>query len=116
MSRRTNIIKTTSESKALKSLRLMKGLSVRKTADLLGVSHTLVSHLEIGRANIQKAYIEKFLVALDLSWEDWTIATGASRKAKAHARSKITSDCLDKLEGLSEDKLMLINSILSRMQ
>ena len=36
MSRITKIIKTTSESKALKSLRLMKGLSVRKTADLKG--------------------------------------------------------------------------------
>lgn len=115
MGRRTKIIKVTKESEALKKLRTMTGLSVRKVADRLGVSHTLVSHLELGRANIQEVYIEKFLVALDLSWEDWTIAVGGGRKAKKQARAKITEDCLSKLQGLSEDKLILLNSILNGM-
>jgi len=53
MGKRTKIINVTKESKALKQIRMMKGLSVRKVADLLNVSHTLVSHLELGRVKYQ---------------------------------------------------------------
>lgn len=112
MGRRTKIIKVTKESNALKQLRTMKGLSVRKVADLLDVSHTLVSHLELGRANISEAYLEKFLKELDLNWEDWKIALGGGKKAQTQVKSKIAEDCFKKIKGLSEDKLMLLNSIL----
>lgn len=116
MGRRTKIIKVTKESKALKQMRIMKGFSVRKVADLLNVSHTLVSHLELGRANISEAYLDKFLDALDLSWEDWNIALGGGKKAQTQVKAKIAEDCFKKLKGLPEDKLMLLNSILNGMQ
>src|SRR5690606_3548177 len=105
MGKRTKIINVTKESKALKQIRMMKGLSVRKVADLLNVSHTLVSHLELGRANINESYIDKFLDALELSREDWTIAIGGGKKAQIQAKAKITEDCFKKLKGLPEDKL-----------
>jgi len=116
MGKRTKIINVTRESKALKQMRMMKGLSVRKVADLLNVSHTLVSHLELGRANISEAYLDNFLGALDLTWDDWKIAIGGGKKAQAQSKTKITEDCLKKLKGLPEDKLMLLNSILNGMQ
>lgn len=115
MGRRTKVIKVTKESKALKQLRMMKGLSVRKLANLLNVSHTLVSHLELGRANITEAYIEKFLEAVALSLEDWNVALGGGKKAQNQARSRITDDCLKKLKDLPEDKLRILNSILNGM-
>jgi transcriptional regulator with XRE-family HTH domain len=70
---RTKMIRVTKESKALKNLRMMSGHSVWKLADRLDVSHTLVSHLELGRANISEEYLGNFLKALDLSREDWSV-------------------------------------------
>ncbi|MCM2348381.1 MAG: helix-turn-helix transcriptional regulator [Bacteriovoracaceae bacterium] len=98
MGKRTKIINVTKESQALKQMRMMKGLSVRKVAELLNVSHTLVSHLELGRANISEAYLDKFLDVLDLSWEDWNITIGSGKKAQTQAKTKITEDCLKKLK------------------
>lgn len=116
MGKRTKIIIETRQSKTLKQMRKMSGLSVRKVADLLNVSHTLVSHLELGRANISEAYIDQFLKALNLSWEDWNIAIGGGKKAKAQTKTRIAEDCFKKLKGLPEDKLMLLNSILNGMR
>ncbi len=115
MGRRTKIISVTKESKALKKLRTMKGLSVRKVADLLGVSHTLVSHLELGRANISKEYIGKFLKALHFSPEDWRIVLGGGKKSDFLAKDKMAEDCFSKLQELPEDKLRLLQSILRGM-
>ena len=116
MGRRTKIIRVTRESKALKRMREMKGLSVRKLAELLNVSHTLVSHLERGRANISEAYIEKFLTALCCSWEEWRIALSGEKKTQTLAKDKLNQDCLKKIQGLSEDKLMLLDSILKEIE
>lgn len=82
MGRRTKIIRVTRESKALKRMREMKGLSVRKLAELLNVSHTLVSHLELGRANILEAYVDKFLSALGCSWEEWRTVLDGRRESQ----------------------------------
>ena len=113
MGRRTRIICITRESKALKQLRLMKGLSVRKLADRLGVSHTLVSHLELGRANISKSYVDQFLQALVFSRDDWRLALGGERSSQSMARNKLNKDCMAKIEELPEEKLKLLHSILS---
>lgn len=43
---------------------------MRKVADLLGISHTMVNHLEIGRANISEDYVQKFLKTLNYNEED----------------------------------------------
>lgn len=113
MGRRTKIISITKESEALKKLRMLSGLSVRKLADELNVSHTLVSHIECGRANVSESYVEKFLKVLNFSREDFEIAVSGGRKSKSFVKNKMTEDCYDKLKNLSEDKLKLLHSILS---
>ncbi|MFP5384682.1 MAG: helix-turn-helix domain-containing protein [Bacteriovoracia bacterium] len=115
MSRRTKIITITRESKALKELRSMKGHSVRKVADLLGVSHTLVSHLEVGRANISEAYVKKFLKALEFSHEDWEVVLHEGKKSKSLTKRKIADDCFDLIQGLSAEKLKLLKSVLNNL-
>jgi transcriptional regulator with XRE-family HTH domain len=113
MGRRTKFISITKESEALKKLRMLSGLSVRKLADELNVSHTLVSHLELGRANVNGAYIEKFLKTLNYSNEDWEIAVSGGKKSKSFVKNKMTEDCYDKLKNLSDEKLQLLHSILN---
>lgn len=113
MGRRTKIISVTKESEALKKLRMLSGLSVRKLADELNISHTLVSHLELGRANVSKPYVENFLKALKFSYEDWEIAVSGGKKSKSFVKNKMTEDCYDRLKNLSDEKLQLLHSILN---
>ena len=113
MGRRTKIISITKESEALKKLRELSGLSVRKLADKLNVSHTLVSHLELGRANVNESYVEKFLKTLKFSFEDWEIAVSGGKKSKSFVKNKMTEDCYDKLKSLPDEKLKLLHSILN---
>jgi len=113
MGRRTKIISITKESEALKKLRILSGLSVRKLADELNVSHTLVSHLELGRANVNESYVENFLKALKFTYEDWEIAISGGKKSKSFVKNKMTEDCYSKLKNLPEEKLKLLHSILS---
>lgn len=115
MGGRTKIITVTCESKALKELRSMKGYSVRKVADLMGVSHTLVSHLELGRANISEAYVKKFLKALEFSFEDWEIVLHQRKKSKSLTKSRIADDCFDLMQGISAEKLKLLKSVLNNL-
>ncbi|HXH76154.1 MAG TPA: helix-turn-helix transcriptional regulator [Bacteriovoracaceae bacterium] len=105
----------TKEALALRQLRILKGLSVRKAADLLNVSHTLVNHLEIGRANISETYVQNFLKALGYSSDDWHIAVMGKKKSGNLTKSKITEDCLNRIEALPEEKLRLIQSILANL-
>lgn len=113
MGRRTKFISITKESEALKKLRMLSGLSVRKLANDLNVSHTLVSHLELGRANVNRAYVDKFLKVLNFSYEDWEIAVTGGKKSKSFVKNRMTEDCYDKLKNLSEEKLKLLHSILN---
>jgi transcriptional regulator with XRE-family HTH domain len=115
MGRRTKIITITRESKALKELRSMKGYSVRKVADLMGISHTLVSHLELGRANISEAYVKKFLKTLEFSLEDWEVVLQEGKKSKALSKNKIENDCFELMQGLSTEKLKLLKSVLNNL-
>lgn len=114
MSKRTKIIIKTKEAEALRRLREMRGLSVRKAADLLGISHTMVNHLEIGRANISEEYIEKFLKALNLSHEDWKSLVAGALKKTAPDRRKLIEECNFLLQRLSEDKLRVIQNMLAK--
>lgn len=71
MSKRNQIIKETAESLALKELRNHSGLSARKLAEQMKVSHTRVYQMESGREDITEEYIEKFLEAVQVSRVDW---------------------------------------------
>ena len=115
MSKRSRIIKVSKESNALKRLRILKGLSVRKAADALNISPTLVSHIELGRANISKTYIENFLNTLGFSREDWEMSLGGEKKLKTIVKDKLPQDLIKKISGLSEENLNLVQSIINRL-
>ncbi len=61
MPKRSRYIRVTEESKALKNLRIEKGLTQRELALLLSVPQTRVAHIENGRAYIRKTYVELWI-------------------------------------------------------
>lgn len=115
MSKRTKIVIKTKEAEALKRLREFRGISVRKLADLMGKSHTMVNHLELGRANINQEYIHSFLKHLSFTQEDWENFMGGTKKRIHAEESKALEECIRKLRTLSNEKLQLVQSILANL-
>jgi transcriptional regulator with XRE-family HTH domain len=71
MGKKKEVVHETRESKALKAFRLGKDLSLRKLADLMGLSKSRVAQLESGRGKINEGYIQKFLSVLHIGHEAW---------------------------------------------
>jgi transcriptional regulator with XRE-family HTH domain len=115
MSKRSRIVMKTNEAEALRKLRELRSLSVRKAAERLGISHTLVNHLELGRANISRKYIHHFLKTFNFSEEEWTILMGGTTKNKKLENEVILRACIAKLEKLPDDKRRLIQSMLENL-
>ncbi len=114
MSKRTKIVIKTKEAEALKKLREIRGLSIRKLADLMRISHTLVNHLEVGRANISDQHIHKFLEATNFSHQEWQILLKGGVKSKKQERSKILEECIFILGQLPEFKMQQIHQIMKK--
>ena len=110
MSKRNEIVLQTEESKALKALREKGDLSIRKVADLMGISKTRVSQMESGRDNIPKEYIAKFLQALELSWQDWAYHIG-----KRDKKYTLREQCNEVLASLEPSKLEKAYELLTRL-
>jgi transcriptional regulator with XRE-family HTH domain len=115
MGKRTKMVIKTKEADALKRLRIINGLSVRKLADMMGLSHTMVNHLELGRANIGQEYIKKCLMILNYNKEDWEILTGGQTKRIQADETKTLEECIRKLRTLSKEKLKLVQSFLANL-
>ncbi len=115
MSKRSGTVVRTREADALRKMREIKGLSVRKVADLLGVSHTLVNHLELGRANIQQDYLQKFLKDLKFSHEEWEMFVGGGNRKMQVEKAKMMEECIFKIRKLSPEKLKLAKSFLQNL-
>jgi transcriptional regulator with XRE-family HTH domain len=108
MSKRNKIALETAESRALLTLRSKSRLSVRKLAELMGLSKTRISQMEIGRDNISDEYLEKFLTALKLSIEDWEYQIN-----KKDPRSDLRSKCQKILSQLAPSKLEKAYEVLT---
>lgn len=108
MSRRNKIIKVTSESAALKEMREKCGLSLRKLADLMGISFMRVHQMESGRDNVSEEYVRKFLKATGHSWEDWNKKT-----AKKNPHDALRIKCHEALDAIEPSKLQLIYGLLT---
>lgn len=115
MSKRSGTVVRTREADALRKMREIKGLSVRKVADLLGVSHTLVNHLELGRANIQQDYLQKFLRDLKFSKEEWESLLGGGNRKMQIEKVKIMEECIAKIKKFSPEKLRMARSMLQNL-
>lgn len=107
MPKRSRFKRETEESKALKSLRIKSGLSQRELARLMNVPQTKVAHSENGRAYIRKPYIELFLKVLNLNWEDWDKLIDAKENLM-----EVKEECKILIDKLSDDRLVILKSIL----
>jgi len=109
MSSRNKIVAMTKESEALKKLRINSGKSLRKLADLMNLSFVRVHQMESGRDNVTDDYIEKFLGALKLNWDDWD--NQFSGKDELHT---LRRKCHDRLDEIEPSKLELIYGLLAQ--
>ena len=107
MVKRSRIVEVTKEANALRRLRIVKGLSMRQLADELRLSHTTVSHVENGRANISEEYINHFLKILGFSQKDWQLSI---EKNERHL--ELREKCLFLIRKMDEQNLNLVYGIL----
>ncbi len=111
MSRRNKLVIESLESKALKALRKNSGLTLRELAEKMGISRSRVSQMELGRDEISKEYIEKFLEALNLSLRDWEVLF-----YKEDNCLELRNECKEMIDNLSVDDLVLINKLLLKLK
>ncbi|RLA61789.1 MAG: hypothetical protein DRQ88_00110 [Epsilonproteobacteria bacterium] len=107
MSKRNKIVQESPESEVLKALRLKVDLSVRKLAEAMDMSKSRVHQMESGRENISQDYIQKFLDAVQLSWDDW--AFQISKKDKFYG---MRDKCHELLNSIEPSKLEQAHELL----
>ncbi len=104
MSKRNKVVKISSESEALKHLREKNGLSLRKLADKMAISFARAHQMESGREDISKEYIDKFLAALNLTWEDWCYNLG-QKELDLSMDNHFREECIELIWMLEPSKL-----------
>ena len=111
MSKRNKIVIETSESKALKCLRIQSQASLQDVADAMNVSKQHVHLMETGRSNINTEYILNFLHKLNYTLADFELLVDK------HSGNKVPSlrkQCHDKLDKIEDSKLEEILDYFSR--
>ena len=111
MSKRNQIIKATKESKALKALRIIAGLGIRKLAQKMNYSPTRVHQFEAGREDITDAYIQIFLEATGFNYKDWSTRVGDNKCV-----FNLRDQCLELLREIEESKLDLVYALLKNLK
>src|SRR5690242_11098761 len=61
----------TDDVRAIKALRLMKGLSRKDAGSLCGVSRVAFEQLENGRCNVSRDRLERYVLAMGYTLEDF---------------------------------------------
>ena len=105
--KRSRIKDETRESKALKKMRVSRGLSQRESAEKIGVPSTMVNHTENGRAYIKKEYIKKFLEGLDYSWGEWVDFV-----EEKSVQINLKDSCKSIIDGLEDSRVRVIYNLL----
>ena len=72
------------------------------------MSFTRVHQMESGRENVSEAYLEKFLKALGLNWDDWTVEINGRGENEV-----LREKCHEILDSIEPSKLELIHGLLS---
>jgi transcriptional regulator with XRE-family HTH domain len=116
MGKRTYSVIVTNESKALKALRKLAGLSLRDLGAKMNFSFALVHQKEEGRSNINSEYVDKFLDATGFSNADWSTYCEERSKSKKVTNRRLKEECFKKLNNLSEAQLIALRSVLNSVQ
>ena len=110
MPKRSRLKVTSLESNALKRMRLLRSLSLRNAAKVIGVSPTLINHTENGRAPITEQYLLKFLTGLNFSRKDWDFFLSGDQKSEDY-REK----CMAILRYAQPSKLEVMYRVISNL-
>jgi len=112
MGKRNKFVKETSESKALRSLRLKNDYSLQQVASLVGLSKTRVSQMESGREDVSNCYIELFIKGLEIAYQDWEAEIGEENKNSYRLRDQ----CHEIVDQIKSKKLELVFQLLTQMK
>ncbi len=93
---------------ALKNMRNARGLSIVKTARLLGLKDAVVNHYENGRRDqIPESYISQFVAGLGFTMDDWEDFL----KGRTSVYD-LRQECRDFINKLDREKLKAIHTML----
>ena len=99
--KRSHYVLITPESEAMAKMRTFRNVSTRELAPKLGMSHTALHLLEVGRADIHPEFISKFLEVLKFSQIDWDYF-----KASPDKLDSAKDECSHILNSLEPSKIM----------
>ena len=99
------------ESVALKKARMLRDLSVRDVGDLMGISHVRIHQMESGRGNITEEFVEQFLRAVDLSFDDWRVLL----EDKSDQTDLLRQLCVERLDRLDQWQLKEAYKFISNL-
>lgn len=110
MSKRSDQIIETAQSRALKALRLERGVSIRKLAEQVGLSPMRVQQLESGRGNIQASYIDQFCEVLSVTDKEWEEFLTSLVDEKVELRRQ----CRELVELVQEEQLRILYELIRK--
>ncbi len=96
------------ETKALKSLRILKGLSQYKASIACGYSKSAIGHIENGRIELSRKRICHIVDSYGYTIEDFNRHLNSETPY-----SEIQNECIEILKSLSEKKLKAVHPLLS---
>ena len=106
--RRSDTKIETPEAKLLGYLRESRSLSMRKAADIIGVSCAIVNHSENGRKDLTQTLIIRFLDAYGYKLEQFEGMLRGHFEIPEHLRS----ECIEIIKRLDDQKLKTVKAFL----
>ena len=106
--RRSDSQKITKETRILKFMRESRGLSMRRAAQIIGVSEATINHLDNGRMDVHEKWIFKCIGAYGYSYEDFLDYLENRKRLP----DDTLRDCINLLNQLAPDKLRAVYGIL----
>lgn len=106
--RRSDTKVVTEEARLLAYLRESRNLSMRKAADLIGVSSAVVNHVENGRMDVTPSLTLKFLKSYGYGLEDFQGMLEGKLQVPEHLRS----ECMEIIKRIDEQKLKTVKAFL----
>lgn len=106
--RRCNHKVMTKEASILKFMRESRKLSMRNAGSLLGVSDSMISHIENGRADLRPEITLRILKLYGYTFEQFI----SMSKGEMELPQSLRRECLEIIKRLDEEKLRTVKAIL----
>ncbi len=106
--RRSDIKVITKEGRVLKYFRTTRRFSMRRAAQVIGVSEAVVNHVENGRMDVSAKLIKSFLNGYGYSFAEFT----AYLQEKEQMPTSDLEECLALIRKMDRSKLKTVKAIL----